>query len=306
MIEILYILLIAASIAGIVKASDIVADELKGIVNRFALPGAVISIVGLSLATGLPEILMSIYEVNIGDVYAIVPSLVGSSLMHFLIIGLVAIFVTAGVETNWEINTGLIATMAVGSILFAVSVLFNFINYFSVAMLLGFFLLYIIAVLYVTRKQKPDDDKSRGDVPKFMVGIVVLVFGSLGLVLGINGLNHAWNLDASEVGFFLTAFAANLPEFLVIGTALAKAKPEMVVAGLLSGNIVNLGLGIGFVGVLSPIPAMGLPLQIATGGIIFLALVTLFMLYTGKRIKWTEGVVLVISYIAIAWMFLIA
>jgi cation:H+ antiporter len=300
---VLYIVGIIAGIAIIAISSDWIADELPALVKRAGLPLAVVSVVGIALATGLPEVLISIGEVAVvGDPYVVVPAMVGSSLMHFLIIGIIAIGVP--IIYTRQISAPLIATVAVGSILFAVALIFNAISQIPVIILLVFFGLYIAVAVYIARNET-FQVQGRGSGVKGLLGFVGLLVGSLIFILAVDGINVQLALDSSEVGFFMVGFAANLPEFILIGAAAVKAQAGIAAAGALSGNLVNIAFGIGFTGIFSPLPIEGVGMQVAIGGLIFIALITLIMLWTGRRINRYEGIGIVLSYFVIIVIFVL-
>ena len=86
------------------------------------------------------------------------------------------------------------------------------------------------------------------DIISFLVGIVLLHYGSDLLVDNGSLLAKKYNISKLIIGMSLVAFGTSLPEFLVSMIAVFKGKIDLVTGNVVGSNIANIGLVLGISG----------------------------------------------------------
>lgn len=139
----------------------------------------------------------------------------------------------------------------------------------------------------------------------FIVSCVLLYFSGEWLVEGLMKLTKFLGWKEFVMAFFVMAFAASLPNFIVGITSALKGIPELSFGDVAGNNLVALTLAIGLVSlfVRKGIPARSQAIQTTSLFVLTAAILPLFLIWDGKLSR-LEGVILIAFFIFYCyWLF---
>jgi len=246
------LLLFAVGLFAIIKGGDLFVDAAVWMAEVLHMPKFLIGATVVSLATTLPELLVSILAVAGGDFSIGVGNAVGSVTANTgLILALSAIFVS-GVVDKKEFGVKGAIIIAVNVVLFLSTILtksFGIIPSIILACVLVFYIYITIKFAKKTssKEEKTDEDKPSGKVVfvnilKFVVGAAGIVIGAQLLVENAKVIASELNISEGIVAITIVAIGTSLPELVTTVTSIVKKQGELGVGNIIGANIIDLVL----------------------------------------------------------------
>ena len=135
------------------------------------------------------------------------------------------------------------------------------------------------------------------DVVLIVFSALILWIGALWVVDSASILARKFRLSDMTIGLTIVALGTSLPEFLVTATAAFKDMGDIALSNIVGSNIFNLGIILGLLALIKPIPAQR-TLVHRDGPILFLlGLFVLIMLYDLNMGR-GAGLILVIFFVS--------
>jgi cation:H+ antiporter len=138
----------------------------------------------------------------------------------------------------------------------------------------------------------------------FLLGLLLLLFGTDSLLRGAAGLGQRLGMSPFGSGLLLVGVVASIPDLAVNVLAFATGLPDIALGNAIGGNVVSLGLVLGFAALLSPLV---LGMRLLAGHALFVLLaagVVLMLGFDGRLARW-EGALLFSAWFAcLAFLFL--
>ena len=139
-------------------------------------------------------------------------------------------------------------------------------------------------------------------VVEFTGGVAVMIWGADRFASGSVSIAHRLGVRPILIGLTVVALATSAPEILVSAVAALHGEPDLAIGNAIGSNIVNIGLVLGMVALLRPIP-----LNSATVGremplLLAVSLLTISLFLDGQ-VSRTDGFVL-LSGMAIVMLWL--
>ena len=303
-------LLLAVGLVAVIKGGDWFVDGATGIARAFRIPAFVIGATIVSLATTLPEIIVSTVAAAGGSNDMAIGNAVGSVTANTgLIMCLAFIFLGATVDRRqyWLQCTLLIAAAA----LLVVGSIGGQLSLWATVLLLVIFLSFMTLNLLRGKRESSlaRQEENAAPVEKkelikcillFLLGAAVVVVGSRLLV--DNGTTLATLLGVPErvIAVTLVAIGTSLPELVTTLTAIRKKESNLSIGNIVGANIIDLTLILPLCSLISgkPIPIspdcfrLDLPVCL---GVLVLALVPLMIRQKAGKI---QGFLPLAAYIA--------
>ena len=131
----------------------------------------------------------------------------------------------------------------------------------------------------------------------FVLSLPVLYYGARLLTDGARALAKAAGISEFVIGATVVAFGTSLPELASSALAMLSGHPGIVVGNVIGSNLANIGLALGFAGMLYPIYVSR---QITDIDIPFLlaSAAANLVVFVDLSVSWVEGVILVLMYMA--------
>lgn len=331
--NVIIILLFLLGLGLIIKGGDFFVDAASWIAETFGIPKLIVGATIVSLATTLPEMLVSVMAAIEGKVDMAIGNAVGSVTANIGLVMAVAIMFMPTIIKRRDYLLKSILMIGSALVLFILSKD----GQFELTANMIFLLIFIVAFgdnvrhALINMKEKYDNNVKEeeedkkvvnkikikfglrhetipGKVIRYEVGVNILKFiiGAAAIVLGAdllttNGSELARIIGISEriIAVTIIAIGTSLPELVTTITAIAKKEASLSVGNIIGANIINLTL---ILPICAAITGGNLPVstQVATidlpACLIVAVIAIIPALITKKFARW-QSILLLGSYI---------
>ena len=261
----LTILLFVIGIVLIVKGGDFFVDAAAWMAKVSGIPQVIIGATIVSLATTLPEMLVSVIAAVDGKVDMAVGNAVGSVTANIgLIMAISLVFMPGVINRKDYVPKSVLMFFA--SLIIVFSGRAGSIGLLPSIILLIIFILFLIENIRSTKRSMSKNTAalhaaegataisvpaSKTDMEKSVVitNIIKFIGGAVGIVVGANllvnnGSELARYIGISEriIGVTLVAVGTSLPELVTTITAIVKKQSSLSIGNILGANIIDLTL----------------------------------------------------------------
>lgn len=307
----LTILLFLAGIVLIVKGGDYFVDAASWIAEISGIPKLIVGATIVSVATTMPEMLVSVMAASQGKVDMSIGNAVGSVTANIGLIMAISLICMPGKINRKDYLLKSVLMMA-AALVIVIGGIVGQVGMLLCVVLLMIFIVFFYENVKSARLSKntentEKDTEKRESVQKkeILVNIAKFIAGAVGVVAGANLLvDHGSELarfaGVSEriIGVTVVAIGTSLPELVTTVTAVAKKQSALSVGNILGANILDLTLILTFCAFVSgkPLPIasasawIDLPACLLTGGIAVIPAMVL-----SKFQRW-QGVMLLSVY----------
>ncbi len=297
----------------IVKGGDLFVDAASWIAAVSGIPKLIIGATVVSLATTMPEMLVSMMAALQGKVDMSIGNAVGSVTANIGLIMAISLFFMPGAINRIDYLPK--AALMIGSAL--IIVIAGFQGHISVSLsliLLVIFVLFIFENISSARRtmtaesldsgspnrNRPSKKEVTANLVKFILGAVGIVVGADLLVDNGSELARVAGISERIIGVTIVAIGTSLPELVTTITAVVKKQSSLSVGNILGANILDLSLIMPLCSVVSgkPLPIsqssalVDLPACLLVGSIAILP-----AMISSKFSRW-QGIALLTVYIA--------
>lgn len=247
------VFLFIAGVVFVVKGGDYFVDAASWIAEVSGIPKLIIGATIVSVATTLPEMLVSVMAAMQGKVDMSIGNAIGSVTANIgLIMAIALIFMPGMIKRRDYLLKSVLMLSAAGIIVACgfmgeVNIIFSFV-------LLAIFIIFLwenISAARYTLSTRPAEQKDGAltDKNTVIINIIKFFVGAVGIVWGAdllvdNGSELARLIGISEriIGVTLVAVGTSLPELITTVTAIAKKQSALSVGNILGANIMDLTL----------------------------------------------------------------
>ena len=252
------------SIVVIVKGSDMLVDGCVNLAKFLRVPTLVIGLTVVAIATGVPEIAISITSSIKGSNGLLLGNLLGSNMFNILfILGLIALIKPLLVKREIIIKNYLFALLSC-FVLFVISYdvyfgdeVYNIITRSEGILLLcfaGIFLYSTILGVMDEKRLKVEKGKfTSKDAVWILIGILMVAISSEVIVNSSVNISKWFGISENLIGLTVIAVGTNLPELVTSVVAVRKGEIDMAIGNLVGTNIYNIFLILGIAATINPI-----------------------------------------------------
>lgn len=300
------ILLFLVGIICIVKGGDWFVEASSGIARASGIPKFIIGATIVSIATTLPELLVSTLAALEGKTEMAIGNAVGSvSANTGLILAFSLICVPMVMKRKQFMFKGILLLITMTALyLFSMSGTLNIVGIIFLFLILGVF---VYDNIKEARNEDLKEAKESFTKQQWTKNIIFFIIGAIGIVIGSQLLVDNGSLIAVMMGvpeniiaLTMIAIGTSLPELVTAITAIVKKEGSLSVGNIIGANIIDTALilplcaliGGGTLAVSPQAIALDIPIGILLAGIV---LVPAFI--TQKFSRW-QGIVAIIVYIA--------
>ena len=250
--------------AFVAKGGDMFVDSSVQIASTLRVPRIIIGGTLVSLATTIPELVVSVTASYFGDSGIALGNAVGSAIVDMgLVTGTVALILPVTVDRAvfrrraWWVR--------IAAILLVIVSWNQVIGQLPAFGLFLFSCLYLFAdYRYIRHKQNQESHALDDDPPengrsninialRFILGAVLIVIGSrLLLDTGIS-LATKMGVPSIIIGLSVVAMGTSLPELVTGISAARKGVPDLSVGNVLGANLLNIAMIVGLAGTIRPL-----------------------------------------------------
>ena len=318
----LTILLFAIGIFLVVKGGDYFVDASSWIAEVSGIPKLIIGATVVSIATTLPEMLVSImaardslFEVNQeiaqGYVDISIGNAIGSVTANIGLIMAISLICMPGIIKRKDYMLKSII-MLLASFIIVVSGFVGKVTLPLSVLLLCLFVFFftentISAKKAVSLSKSEEKDESMTEKKTVIINIVKFVCGAAGIVVGArllvnNGSDLARLIGIKEriIGVTLIAVGTSLPELITTVTAISKKQSELSVGNIIGANIMDLTLIMPLSSVISgrPLNITKTSAMIDLPACLLVGIISVVPALILKKFTRLQGIILLLIYVA--------
>lgn len=314
----LNLLLLLVGFVCLIKGADFFVDGSASLAKVFRVPSLIIGLTIVAFGTSAPELAVSTTAALQGSNEIALSNVVGSNMFNLLVVlGACSLFavVPAGediLKRDFPISIGnavLVLIFTFSSALFAGGIFgrdmesqAGMIGRIEGIILVVLFVAYIAWLIMDAKKNKTEEtDEELKPLWKclilIVVGIALIVFGGQAVVNSAKEIARTFGMSETLIGLTIVAVGTSLPELVTSIVAARKKETALAVGNAVGSNIFNLMLILGTSAALNPI-SVNFASFYDLGILILMSVVTYLFILTRKEINRTEGIIMMLIYVA--------
>lgn len=330
-----HLVILAASLALLVKGADYLVEYAVRIAHRFRVSDLVAGLVITSVGTSLPELSSSIAAAWVGSSGLVIGNVVGSNIANIgLVLGVGAVLRPFATQPTMYDRDGFIL-VASTALVFGLA-LDNRIGRLESVLLL---VLYVAFVVFVARSDREGVELRFRDFLKFVFDfeyaapvvrglrhhrpwaesragsgefdrhglgreVLVSIASLAAVIVGARfvvgesiGVAQILGVPENLIGLSIVAIGTSLPELLVSIAAARRGNAELIVGNVMGSNIANGLLIIGVAGLIRPLDVPELSVVYTIPVMIFFTLALLYFIRSDWKITRRQGMLAVAAYL---------
>lgn len=247
------ILLFLVGIVFIVKGGDLFVDAASWIAEVSGIPKLIIGATIVSLATTLPEMLVSVMAAAKKSVDMAIGNAVGSVTANIGLIMAISLICMPAVIKRADYLVKSVLMLAAAGLIVACGFMGETGLAISLVLIVIFFLFLWENVASALRSMKSGQNGEKRELKagkkeiginilKFVVGAVGIVWGADLLVDNGSALAAMVGIPERVIGVTIIAVGTSLPELITTITAIVKKQSSLSVGNILGANIIDLTL----------------------------------------------------------------
>lgn len=302
-------IILILSIALLIIFSDYFVDAASSLSIKLKVPKMLIALTIAAFGTCAPELAISFNSINMGNIDMTLANVIGSSIVNImLIVGVAAIIKPIKVKERVikkELPLLMIITGAfyilISDSLFNIGAI-NTLTRADAIMLLCWFIIFILYILRIVRKNKDEElEKPKYDLKNSIVLIIIsllLIIIASDLVVD-NAVFLAEKLGISQkiIAMTIIVIGTSLPELTMTVSSARKGEFDMAVGNIIGTNIFNMCIVLGL-----PIAIYGEitsnAFNIVDTSIVLLSSIIFFVFgRSDKELSRREGILMVLIFV---------
>ncbi len=301
------VLLFVIGLVLIVKGGDFFVDAASWIAEVSGIPKFIVGATVVSLATTLPEMIVSLLAADKGSVDMAIGNAVGSVTANTgLILGISLVFM-AGAAKRKDFFLKSAMLIAAASVLCLASASGSLKVWGSI-MLLAIFILFMAENVHSAMGTKGafnENERPPHDGKTVTVNILKFVFGAAGIVIGSDLMVDNATIIASALGVSegviavtIVAVGTSLPELVTTITSIVKKQASLSVGNIIGANIIDLTLILPLCSLVSgkelPVSRQGFAVDMPS--CLIVTLIALLPMLIKEKFTKFQGAVLLAAY----------
>lgn len=315
---ILYLLLLVAGFAVLMKGADLFVDGSSALAGNFKISKVIIGLTIVAMGTSAPELAVSTSAALQGSNEIALSNVVGSNIFNLLcVLGICAVICPVPVDKvilKRDIPVSILISvllllMSSGGILFNgnflrldMNEIVGGVGKFTGIVLLIIFFCYIF-YLILDAKKKAGDEEYEQNIPFWkcaaliLSGLALIIGGGQAVVYGAKAVAQDFGMSETLIGLTIVAVGTSLPELATSVVAARKGETGLAVGNVVGSNIFNILFILGFSSAIHPI---GVNAASIYDMVILIGISILVFLFSmkGKVINRVEGIIMILIYIA--------
>ena len=248
---VLVFILFGIGLLCIIKGGDWFVDAASWIAEVSGIPHFIVGATVVSLATTLPEILVSVMAAASGSVEMATGNAIGSVTANTgMILGISIVAMPVVIDRRKYLPKSIIFIGSI-ALLWALS-LSGEISMVSAFIMIAVFFLFIFENVSEAKKEMgaPDVKKAATDKKTVIKNIALFIIGAAGIVIGSRLLVDNGTVIATDilgipervVSLTMVAIGTSLPALVTTITAIAKKQSALSVGNIVGANIIDMVL----------------------------------------------------------------
>lgn len=306
------ILSFIAGLALLVLGAELLVRGAARLALALGVPALIIGLTVVAFGTSAPELAVSVNAAWSGDAGVAVGNVVGSNIFNVLFILGASALVAPLLVSSQLVRLDVPVMILVSFLALGVAYDGHIGRFEGAALFLGLCLYTLILIRIARREGRKKEADELGDVDLsvqhstayniacIVGGLAMLVLGSKWLVNGAVAIAQAFGVSELVIGLTIVAAGTSLPEVVTSIVASFKGQRDIAVGNVVGSNIFNILSVLGVSALVAPAPIVVEPAAIQFDFPVMIAVACLCVpiFITGGIISRTEGLVLILYYVA--------
>lgn len=248
------VLLLALGLAALLVGAELLVGGAGSLATRLGVSPFVIGLTVVAFGTSLPEFVVTFVSGVRHDADLALANVIGSNICNVLLVLGVAALVrplpvrdaTVVSEIPFSLSAALLVGFLANAALFSTQRVLS-ISHLDGAILLFFFMLFMLYVLKTAKSSGPDVEQTEdadGSVGRavlfVVVGLAGLYFGGRWVVSGAGGVAQLLGVSDAVIGLTIVAVGTSSPEIFASVVAARRNQTDIAVGNVVGSNIFNL------------------------------------------------------------------
>lgn len=298
------VLIFIIGVICVVKGGDLFVDAASWIARAFGIPTFIIGATIVSIATTLPEMIVSAMASFEGKNDMAVGNAVGSVTANTGLILAVAMLFMHVVCKRKEYMRQCIL-LASAAVVLWLSCYTGSVSIWGSIALIAIFVISMVGNVIDAKKDMLSDKKESADkkkfashVIKFLAGAALIVIGSQFLINSGSAIAELLGVPERIIAVTLVAVGTSLPELVTTLTAIAKKESNLSIGNIIGANIIDIALILPVCSAVSgqrlPVSAQSIAIDIPVCiGIILLAIIPMLIREKASKV---QGIAMLAAY----------
>lgn len=321
----LEIILLLVGFVLLIKGADYFVDGSSAVAKKLKIPAVVVGLTIVAIGTSLPELAVSSLASTQGSNELALSNVIGSNIFNLLmVLGVTALFINIPVKKSMlkrefpfllivsAIALGISADRLLTKKLPKAFNVFSFNNSETAIgtirnceglILVALFVFFIVWTVKFALKNRENEEDEIVDMSNLKCALCIIL-GAIAIVAGgelvvecAKRLAIAAGMSETLVGLTIVALGTSLPELVTSAVAAKKGEADIAIGNVVGSNISNLLLVLGTSASISSVSIMTMSIVDSIVAL-FATVVVYVVATTRKTIKKSEGVVLIMIYVA--------
>lgn len=300
------IILFICGLVLIIKGGDLFVDAAVWMAEVSGIPHFIVGATVVSLATTLPELIVSCLGASRGSNAIAIGNAVGSVTANTGLIMAISIICIPAVVKRSQYAFKSLLLLAATAILYAASFGENF-SLFGSVLLLIIFVVSLSESIMSGKAEAADSEKrtySKKEIPlnllKFIAGAAGIVIGADFLVDSATEIAAISGVPEAVISATIVAVGTSLPELVTTVSAVIKKQSSLSVGNIIGANLIDIAIILPICSLVSGGGLVACPQNLYLDipiclGLLVLALVP--MLFKGKFTR-AQGIIMLTCYLA--------
>ncbi len=248
------VLVLALGLAALLVGAELLVEGAASLASRLGVSPFVIGLTVVAFGTSLPELVVTLVSGLQHDADLALANVIGSNICNvLLVLGIAALVrplpvrdATVVSEIPFSLSAALLVGFLANAALFSTQRELS-ISHLDGAILLFFFLLFMLYVLKTVRSGTGDPEQPEGAAGSIgravlfvSVGLASLYFGGRWVVSGASGVAQLLGVSDAVIGLTIVAVGTSSPEIFASAVAARRNQTDMAVGNVVGSNIFNL------------------------------------------------------------------
>ncbi|MCX7024536.1 MAG: sodium:calcium antiporter [Spirochaetes bacterium] len=292
--------LFVVGIALLWLSSEVVTRKITPIAQYFGVNELVVTVLGVSVLSSLPELTISGFAIAAGHSDISVGNVIGSNFVTLTFVTAVCAFIRP-IDIHEQIRERESSWMILSASLVMILSMDGLLSRSDGLILILAYVPYIVTVVRKAMLEKDEHrEKPEG---KIWLHALLAVLAVLGIIVSAklaldNGerLGLALGIPAVALGVILFAFGTSLPELAISLAATFRKKADVTISEVYASNIFTQLVVLGICALIRPIAISAGILGFAMPFLILAAVVIQIFITSGRILSRREAVILMLMY----------
>jgi len=288
-------------------SSELIIRHITPIARALGVKELVITVLGVSILTSLPELTVSTMAIARGAGDISLGNIIGSNFVTLTLVTAICALIHP-IDIHREVQSRESSWMILSSSLVLVLSLDGRLSRSDGMILIGTYIPYIFSVLGTAREGASPSTETPSARKKILLrSSLFTALGVLGVVGGARfaldsgtRLGEIAGIPAVALGVVIFAFGTSLPELAISLSATVKRKADVSIGEIYASNIFTQLVVLGICCLVTPIPVSPLLTSFAMPFLVLAAVVIQIFVTTGYRLNRIEALALLAFYAVFA------